>query len=98
VSLLLKGLRARVHPIPVSAGQWFSGRPAQNTPIDGPPRKGTIAPWENHPSQGPKHPPPDFRVGGECDVGWTQGLAIPLQPSTQHHVAPPPPPPPANNH
>ena len=71
----------------------FSGQALENTLTDGSPGKGTIAPWENHPSQGHKHPP-DFRVevGGEGDIGgWTQGLAIPphpsphCPPSPQHH-------------
>ena len=34
----------------------FPGRPTQNTLTDGSPRKGTIAPGENHPSEAPKHP------------------------------------------
>jgi len=34
----------------------LSGRPTQNTLTDGSPRKGTIAPGENHPSEAPKHP------------------------------------------
>ena len=59
----------------------FSGRPTQNTLTDGPPRKRPIAPLENRPSQGPKHPS-DFRVGGEGDR-LDPGAGHPRQPSPQ---------------
>ena len=45
-----------IHPRSLHCLDPFPGRPTQNTLPDGSPRKRTIAPEENHPSEAPNHP------------------------------------------